>query len=266
MRQRLITAFALLAFFVPLLLYGNRWLFLLVLTLFLGLAAREWAYLTDLRRPALSALLVAIVLLAAGSFWPMTGLWPALVAVPGVAFWLLALALLARVMRRGVFASRWLRWAALPVLLPAFWLAVYLQARHPILLLWGLAIVIMTDVLAMLAGKRLGKTRLVPRLSPGKTWAGLWGGLLGGALVGTLGAGWLWSWQPLALLSGTGVGLVVAAFAVLGDLFESLLKRAAGKKDSGQLLPGHGGILDRIDAMTAGLPVFVSLLIYWGKV
>lgn len=266
MRQRLITAFVLLTFFVPLLLYGNRWLFLSILSLFLGLAAREWAQLTALRWPGFWAACAALFLLAAGVFWPMHGNWPAVVALLGVAFWFLAAALLARVVRREIFASRWLRWAALPVLLPAFWLAVYLQARHPILLLWGLAIVVMTDVLAMLAGKRFGKARLVPRLSPGKTWAGLWGGLLGAALVGTLGAGWLWSWRPLDLVSGAGLGLVVAIFAVLGDLFESLLKRAAGKKDSGQLLPGHGGILDRIDAMTAGLPVFVSILIYWGKV
>ncbi|MEY2340638.1 phosphatidate cytidylyltransferase [Acidithiobacillus sp. IBUN Pt1247-S3] len=265
MRQRLITAFFLLAFFVPLVFYGNSWLFLAILVLLLAIAANEWAHLLGLRWPFSWAILSVAAYLIAVIFWPTAGLWPAYLAFACIAFWLFVLMLILFVQARATLSRRLLQGSAWPVLLPAFWFAFYLQNRHPLLLLWGLSIIVMTDVAAMMAGKRFGKARLVPKLSPGKTWAGLWGGLLGGVLVGTLGGGWLWSWQFGTVLLGAALGLVVAAFGVLGDLFESLLKRSAGKKDSGQLLPGHGGILDRIDAMTAGLPIFVSLLVCWGK-
>ncbi|MBU2818601.1 CDP-archaeol synthase, partial [Acidithiobacillus ferrooxidans] len=100
-----------------------------------------------------------------------------------------------------------------------------------------------------------------------KTWEGLVGGLLASAIMGTLGA-WIWvgAATPI-LLSGTFLGLITGAFAVLGDLSESFLKRRADSKDSGQLLPGHGGLLDRLDSMSAGIPVFVAGLYFldWWK-
>jgi phosphatidate cytidylyltransferase len=111
--------------------------------------------------------------------------------------------------------------------------------------LWLLAVVAATDTLAYAAGRTIGGPRLAPAISPGKTWAGLAGGVFGAALVGAAGGallGWFWP-------SASGLAALLALVAQAGDLFESWLKRRAGRKDSGALLPGHGGILDRIDGL-----------------
>ncbi|EGQ60798.1 phosphatidate cytidylyltransferase [Acidithiobacillus sp. GGI-221] len=156
---------------------------------------------------------------------------------------------------------------AFPVLLPALLFSVSLQRYAPQFLLWVILVISAGDVGAMASGKIWGRHRLVPRISPGKTWEGLVGGLLASAIMGTLGA-WIWvgAATPI-LLSGTFLGLITGAFAVLGDLSESFLKRRADSKDSGQLLPGHGGLLDRLDSMSAGIPVFVAGLYFldWWK-
>lgn len=118
--------------------------------------------------------------------------------------------------------------------------------------LWLLAVVAATDTLAYAAGRTVGGPRLAPAISPGKTWAGLAGGVGGAALVGAAAGpllGWAW---PAAGLLGAALALVAQA----GDLLESWLKRRVGVKDSGDLLPGHGGILDRIDGL---LPATVVL-------
>ncbi len=265
MRQRLITAAFLLAIFLPLLLYSPIWLFFSVLALVLILATGEWWQLSGVRRPRLWQTAAGLILLLLVlSMLELPDL-PTYVAGTSAIFWAFILVLLVVIRRRGTLSLRFLTVAGFPALIPAFALGIWLQGRQPLWLLWGISIVILTDVFAMLAGKRFGRARLAPMLSPGKTWAGLWGGLLGGVLGGTLGAGFFWSWQPAICLAGAGIGIVVATFGVAGDLFESLLKRSAGQKDSGRLLPGHGGVLDRLDALTAGLPIFISLLFLWGK-
>ncbi|MCE5361467.1 phosphatidate cytidylyltransferase [Candidatus Igneacidithiobacillus taiwanensis] len=265
MRQRLITATLLLAVFLPLLLYSPVWLFFSVLVLVFILAAGEWWQLSGVRHPRLWQSAAAFTLLLLTPLLFELPDLPIYVAGASTIFWACTLVLLIALRRRGTLSPGFLAVAGFPALIPAFALGIWLQGRQPLWLLWGIGIVILTDVFAMLAGKRFGRARLAPMLSPGKTWAGLWGGLLGGVLGGTLGAGLFWSWQPAICLAGAGIGIVVATFGVAGDLFESLLKRSAGQKDSGQLLPGHGGVLDRLDALTAGLPVFISLLFLWGK-
>ena len=125
-------------------------------------------------------------------------------------------------------------------------------------------IISVDDVSAMIFGKIWGRHPLVPRISPGKTWEGLLGGLLASAIMGTLGAWMLVGAAVSSLRSGAVLGLITGIFAVLGDLAESFLKRRANCKDSGQLLPGHGGLLDRLDSMSAGIPVFVAGLYYLG--
>ncbi len=122
-------------------------------------------------------------------------------------------------------------------------------------LLTALAIVWAADSGAYFAGRTFGRTKLAPRISPNKTWEGLVGGLLAGLLV-ALVFGWMAGATSDHLL-GLVVTTVVAVFAsVLGDLYESLIKRHAGAKDSGHIIPGHGGVLDRIDGVLAALPVF----------
>ncbi len=262
MRRRLITAALLLAVIIPLILYAKPWLLSLVLTLILALAVGEWWKLVQGRRPVV-IILVACLLLLLPQWLHFPGYFFVLVAWLSLAFWLaLGLGLWLRERRR-LFS--WLPWLLWPTLLPAFWLASRLQILQPAFLLWLILLIAASDSAALFFGKAFGRMRLAPSLSPGKTWAGFWGGLLAGLFGGTLGAAWFWTWRPENLLLGAGVGLLAALAGVLGDLWESFLKRSVGRKDSGQLLPGHGGILDRIDALTAATPVFFLLLSYWGK-
>ena len=148
-------------------------------------------------------------------------------------------------------------------MLIAAWVAVVeLQARSPWLVLAAMAIVWIADIAAYFAGRAFGRRKLAPSISPGKTWEGVYGALVAVALYAL-------ALVPFARRAGyarrrlarsrSAPGwcsrCVLAALSVVGDLFESLLKRQAGVKDSGTLLPGHGGVLDRIDALLAAMPV-----------
>jgi phosphatidate cytidylyltransferase len=132
--------------------------------------------------------------------------------------------------------------------------------RGPLWVLWLLTVVAGADVGAYFAGRAFGRLALAPRVSPKKTWEGLLGGLVCGVTVAVLGAAWL----GVPRLEFFWLGIVLVLASAVGDLTESLFKRFAGLKDSGQLLPGHGGVLDRIDALTAAVPFFVLGLIWFG--
>ena len=142
-----------------------------------------------------------------------------------------------------------------------------LRLIHPVLVLSAMAIVWFADVGAYFAGRRFGRRKLAVRVSPNKSWEGAWGGLAT-VLVVALIAWWAWPDAPVlssALASRAGVlaaavGLAaIVALSVVGDLYESLLKRSRGVKDSGRLLPGHGGVLDRIDALVPTMPACLLL-------
>lgn len=130
-----------------------------------------------------------------------------------------------------------------------------MTAHGPLLVLSLLLLIWGADIAAYFAGRRWGRAKLAPVLSPGKTWVGCYAALVTGGCVGLGVALWLGVelGQGLALVS---ICVLTAAVSIVGDLFESLLKRHRGLKDSGQLLPGHGGMLDRIDSMIAAAPVF----------
>jgi phosphatidate cytidylyltransferase len=144
------------------------------------------------------------------------------------------------------------------VLVPAFIALARLLAatrglaRGPQLVLWLVLMVVAADVGAYFAGRGLGRRKLAPRVSPGKTLEGALGGLVMVALVAWGGALYFGLPQPAVVAFGCAVGI----FSVIGDLTESMVKRAAGLKDSGALLPGHGGLLDRIDSVTAAAPPY----------
>ena len=149
------------------------------------------------------------------------------------------------------------------VLIPA-WVAMLTLLRvpegGPDLLLFALAIIWAADVGAYFVGRYFGRTRLAPRVSPGKTWEGVGGGLAATALVAAGGAWALGMSVPvLALISVASAGL-----SIIGDLTVSVFKRSAGLKDSGTLFPGHGGVLDRIDSVTAAMPLFVVFAAWAG--
>ena len=118
----------------------------------------------------------------------------------------------------------------------------------------GLTMVWAADSCAYFVGVRWGRRKLIPHVSPGKTWAGLWGGVIGALAVG-LGGASLVGVKPDQLPLMAALALLTVAASVVGDLFESLMKRHSGYKDSGTLIPGHGGVLDRIDSLLAALPV-----------
>jgi phosphatidate cytidylyltransferase len=155
-----------------------------------------------------------------------------------------------------------------PVLVPTFIALARVQlsarslARGPELVLWLLLLVIAADIGAFFAGRSLGRHKLAPRVSPGKTWEGALGGLLAVGLVALAGAVHL----SLPVAAGVAFGCAVGIFSVIGDLTESMFKRAAGLKDSGSLLPGHGGILDRIDSLTAAAPLYALGLLGAGVI
>ncbi len=133
------------------------------------------------------------------------------------------------------------------------------------LLMYLLTLVWVADIGAYFSGKKFGKHKLAPGISPGKTWEGVIGGLLLNviwiSLVYTLSQGWGLNYIWFLIL-----GLLTSALSVVGDLFESILKREAGMKDSGKMLPGHGGILDRIDSVIAATPVYLAGLYMLGAI
>lgn len=150
--------------------------------------------------------------------------------------------------------------AGVLTLVPAWLSIAVLVLLNPQWVLFVLLLVISVDVGAYLCGRRYGRNKLAPRVSPGKTWEGVLGGVLSSLLVMLLGAFWFDQFSVAFFI----VGLLTVVVSIVGDLSESLFKRQAGLKDSGNILPGHGGILDRIDSITAAAPVFLYGLMYLG--
>jgi phosphatidate cytidylyltransferase len=242
----------------------SRFLAALVAALMM-LGLWEWTALAGLRErlPRAAYLLANALLLAALAWGAGRGLFTlALVSVLGVAWWLIALAWLTRFefAAHDTALARALKlFAGTACMVPA-WAALCLthasEPRGPAWTLFALALVWAADSGAYFAGSRFGKRKLAPRISPGKSWEGVAGGLLASLLLAVAATPLLhtgWDALPRLLLL-TAVTMLVS---VVGDLFESLLKRHAGAKDSSDLIPGHGGVLDRIDSLLAALPVFV---------
>jgi phosphatidate cytidylyltransferase len=144
------------------------------------------------------------------------------------------------------------------VLPPAFIAVTRLQvsvdgfARGPLIVLWLILMVCSADIGAYFAGRAFGRHKLAPRVSPGKTWEGAVGGLIAVALIACAGAVYF----GLPALPVTAFGVSVGVFSIVGDLTESMFKRAANLKDSSNILPGHGGLLDRLDSVTAAAPLY----------
>jgi phosphatidate cytidylyltransferase len=254
---RVLTAAVLLAAFLSALLWLDRAAFAILVAVVVGLGAFEWGRLAGLTRgvlagyaaacPVLFGLLLqstmaAPVLWAAALFWVVAVPWWMATGVrPKPRFWLLA--------------------AGVAALVPAG-IAMAILPAGQVLMILGLTWI--SDTCAYLAGRTWGRRKLAPSISPGKTWEGVAGGAIGCIIYAIIWAvfepdlrarvqGGIW----LMFLAGT---LLLCALGIVGDLFESALKRQAGAKDSGRLLPGHGGVLDRIDSATAVLPVALLLM------
>ena len=273
LKQRVITALLLLAILLPALWAEDpRWFGALV-ALALTLAGWEWGRLNG--QKTVAATLTGLEVLGAMALVHLSwGGLPAWLWSLVFATWLLGAAAL---IRGG--PSGWLRLSAplrnlvgLVALVPAGLALMAWKAQGLNALLSVLCLVWMADIAAYFGGRRFGRRKLAPAISPGKSWEGVWSGGLGVLLLAGL---WtttidpLWAGQGLSLFGQLAAGLgwplavlcllVLAALSVVGDLFESLVKRAVGAKDSSQLLPGHGGVLDRIDALLPTLPAALAL-------
>ncbi len=153
------------------------------------------------------------------------------------------------------------------VLLLPTWLALAylrLQGQGALLILYVLLVVIAADAGAYFAGRAWGKAKLAPNVSPNKSWAGFWGGLAASQALALLAALTWPGGLPVSLVAFMVLSGVTSLVSVLGDLLESMVKRHRGVKDSGNLLPGHGGVMDRVDSLTAAIPVFTLGMILLG--
>jgi phosphatidate cytidylyltransferase len=275
LKTRVITAVVLLAILLPVLFQTSPWPFAWVTVVMMGAAGWEWARLNGL--PGTGAL-AAGVALALACVWTL--LLGGLHAPPA---WVWSLASLAWVLG-GAYAlragpagwpriARGARLALGALLLWGAWLAIVQAKVHGInFILSVFCLVWMADIAAYFCGRAFGKRKLAPAISPGKSWEGVWGGMAGVLLLGV-------TWVHVIdvklavdspslftlLVQRHGVVSLLAvvflgAMSVVGDLFESLVKRAVGAKDSSNLLPGHGGVLDRIDALLPVFPLALALI------
>ena len=274
LKQRVITALVLIAFLLPALFAPMAWPFALLSLLLIAAAGWEWGRLNGAGTASIGMGML-LAALCAGALWAG---WSA--APPRMAWWAATLVWVlggSFVLRGGVAG-----WPRLPVgarcaiglvLLWTAWLALAAAKTIGVnFILSVFCLVWAADIAAYFGGKAFGKRKLAPGISPGKSWAGVWSGMLG-ALV--LAGFWLWldaafTTDSLSLYTRlhdrfgpfgvVGVVVFLAAMSVVGDLFESLVKRAAGAKDSSQLLPGHGGVLDRVDALLPVFPIALALV------
>ena len=263
----MLTAVVLLAAFLLALFYLPPLGWLLFVTAVAALAAWEWGALMQLAgapRIALGIALATVCLLVAMAEPAAVGLaegfaesaWRLGVSfyLPAAVFWLLLAPVWLQ--RRWPLARTIPALATGAVLLLPLWLAlVQLRQAGPLAVLAIMAVVWLADIGAYFSGRRFGKHKLAPAISPGKTWEGAIGGSLLVIVCGLLLASRLppaLAGKQLLLLL---VLLLLTAISVVGDLFESLLKRQADLKDSSNVLPGHGGVLDRIDSLTSTLPL-----------
>jgi phosphatidate cytidylyltransferase len=264
LRQRLLTAFVIIVVVVSAILWLPADGFSLFIAAVILLGAWEWGGLFKLRTSqrlaycGITAALIAALATANAAVMPLM--------VISAVWWLVAFNLVLRYPSGGTW------WQARPValviglivLVPGFAALRALRGQDDYVAAISLFIVLVAaaDSFAYFTGRAFGKRRLAPFVSPNKSWEGVFGGMAGCMTLGLI-VWWLSGERVFSLADWltAGVGcLLLAAFSVVGDLFESMAKRHCQVKDSGTLLPGHGGVLDRLDSLTAALPVYVLIL------
>ena len=256
LKYRLVTAAILLLIIIAIVWLLKSPVFAAVIAIFFVIGGWEWARLVGLNAVfwRLGYVFLVILLLFIAYFYP---------AIPwfysAFILWLwAAAAIISYECGAGLlgFQLPWIKALCGLVMLVACWKGlVLLQAASPWWLIISLCLCWLTDTGAYFAGRHWGAHALAPRISPKKTWEGFWGGLLLAVAVIAVGSFFL-PITPLQRAFFMVLIIICALFAVVGDLFVSLLKRQAGLKDSGRLLPGHGGLLDRVDSTICVVPIF----------
>lgn len=264
LKQRILTALVLLPVsLIGFFLLDGGW-FALFIGAVVSLGAWEWARLAGWEAQAARVGYAVVVALALMLLYALPGLAPWLLGLAvvwwGLATWLIMTYPGSAPHWSGTVRKLCIGWV---VLLPA-WEGLLVLKQWPSglgnwLILSVMVLVWVADIGAYFSGRAFGKRKLAPAVSPGKSWAGLYGGLSIALLV-TLVTGLARGWAPGQLIGALVIAAIVVLVSVVGDLTESMFKRQAGIKDSSQLLPGHGGVLDRIDSLTAAIPVFAVLL------
>lgn len=275
LKQRVITAVLLLVMLLATLFAPVGWAFGLLMAVVMACASWEWARLSGYGTPwtwvFAAAAVAACGAMTAGGWRDSTAEGVRMFLVLASLIWLL---LGPWLLRAGV--PVWqripsaLRMAGGLLVLCAAWLAaVQLHGRFGVwYFLSVLALVWVADICAYFAGRAFGKRKLAPSISPGKSWAGVYGGMAGVLVFAIVCTQLPLSSFPAQVASKSGFAILVlvvvllAVMSVVGDLVESLMKRSMGLKDSSQLLPGHGGVLDRIDALLPVLPLALAVTLW----
>jgi len=276
LRQRVVTALVLVAGFLATLLLASFPVQAIVFAAVASAGAWEWSNLVVIRSSVLRLLFASLVPLACVSLWVTLGLGdagPVMLGQPLLAasafLWSAMLLALKSYPGAGWLWERpWVRGAMGCLVLTSTWLAVVLCLKFDygaVVLFMMILTIAAADIGAYFVGRRFGQHPLAQAISPGKTWEGFWGGLACVACLTVL----VWMNLPIShvhlnLGSLLALALATAGASVVGDLTVSLLKRQVGLKDSGALLPGHGGLLDRLDSICGAAPIFALGMLLLG--
>lgn len=264
LKQRIITGLIMAAIIISGIWFMDPLQFALVSAAVMGLAAWEWAGLSGLDSTTARSYFLAVVFVVMLILSAVASLF-VLLAAAVILLWLCEqVYLYAKQKPVGFLQKKW-RVQLVGVLLFVFcWIglnAIYAMSTGRQWLIYAIALIACMDTAGYFVGKKMGRRKLCVRVSPNKTWEGFWGGLICvvvlAAIMSVMMHLSLFQAVYLVLIS-----IITGGFALYGDLIESLIKRQAGAKDSGSLLPGHGGVLDRIDGWLAAIPVFALLLVF----
>ncbi len=244
-------------------LYFRQPVWLLICTLLLVIALYEWSRLQkkpNFNKTVLFTGLAIFIFLQFSLFLADLAYGPAwnnITILMGIAFYLFC----ALVFRKDCFYRKFIPGIFFYILVPFVFLYILGLAIPPHYLLMLFCIIWISDTFAYLGGKLFGRTKLIPAISPGKTWEGAISGILAAGIASLITARYILLLEQSSIWFS--IGILVAIFGILGDLFESKIKRRHNIKDSGTLLPGHGGILDRMDSLLFAIPIyyiFVTIL------
>ncbi len=262
LKYRIITATVICLIFLAL-MWGLKPQQFALVTLFFPIAgAWEFSRLIGLSRLSQRISYIFSILIAIYATYFIAYWWVLILSLPA---WLWATYLIGRYERNEIVVNNYLSFLkgffGFLIFVSCWKSITILQAISPFLLLIALILIWSVDIAAYFSGRRWGKHQLAPRISPKKTWEGFWGGIIFSIVLMTIFSFLL----PFSLRQRFFfilLSILTALFAVIGDLFISLLKRQAGVKDSGRLLPGHGGLLDRIDSTLSALPIFTMGILF----